>query len=368
MERLKSILDNDPKLKILGRAKLKQVLKAQGISANIVDKYYDSRELNQIFSRSKKPGLELKINSPLNCFQIDIVLMSPYKSANNGVDKFLLLVDILSRKAFAYILKSGKADDVLVAYKQFMDDVGQANVISVAGDAFFGNDAFVRFNEERDINVFHDVAAEDHMSKYGNKLGIIDRLVRTLKAYLKKFMLEARSARWTKMLQDVIELYNDSPHSSLQGKTPNEAYKDIPFLTGIYLKQAAHNREVLASVKLTVGDKVRALVGKSIFDKEGASFSKMIYTIDSVEGNRFRLRDEQGKIMKKRYKPAELKEVRDVVDRLDDRVQETVEKHKKIVKVRRATGASYAGAQEALVTASAPRSKRVMKPAKIIDV
>lgn len=368
MENLKALLSSNPTWKILGRQKLKQLVKSKGIAGKTVDEYFDGLELHQIFSRTKRPDKELKINAPPYCYQIDIVLMSSYRSSNNGIDKFLLIVDILSRKAFAYVLKSGKATDVLSAYDDFVKDVGKDRLTSVAGDDFFGNAAFMKRNDELGVDVFHDVAAEDHMTKYGNKLGIIDRLVRTLKAYIKKVMIDSKSARWSRFLPDILDLYNGSPHSSLKGKSPNEAFEDVAFLSQLYLHQKGYNEYVSGTIALKVGDRVRAAVGKKMFEKEGAVFSKMIYTIESKDKNKFRLRDEEGKLVKRKYKPVELKPViGEVTERIDDRELKSVEAHhKKVVKVRKATGKGYLDAETAIAEQNTPRPQRTAYgPAKL---
>lgn len=44
----------------------------------------------------------------------------------------LLIVDIQSRKAWAYIFPKTAGDDILEAYKEFISEVGQIN--SVEGD------------------------------------------------------------------------------------------------------------------------------------------------------------------------------------------------------------------------------------------
>lgn len=95
-----------------------------------------------------------------------------------------------------------------------MKDVN-IEVTSITGDEFFGTKDFVKFDEDDGVTVYHDIAKDDHLSKYGSKLGIIDRLVKTLKGYITKIMLETRSTKWTNLLDDVIELYITTPHTSL---------------------------------------------------------------------------------------------------------------------------------------------------------
>ena len=74
--------------------------------------------------------------------------------------------------------------DVIGAYGLFLDDVGSIN--SVTGDNFFRNRLFETINETNDVKLYTGIAEEDHMTNKGNRLGIIDRLTRTLKNYIQR--------------------------------------------------------------------------------------------------------------------------------------------------------------------------------------
>lgn len=54
--------------------------------------------------------------------QVDAIMIPRYASSNGGSVAFLLLVDILSRKTFAYVLESMAMQEILRAYKQFICD------------------------------------------------------------------------------------------------------------------------------------------------------------------------------------------------------------------------------------------------------
>ena len=59
------LLDATPRLKYLGRAKLKQELKGQGISAAILDDYFKQSDLKQVFAgvNKKAEALQYKITA-----------------------------------------------------------------------------------------------------------------------------------------------------------------------------------------------------------------------------------------------------------------------------------------------------------------
>ena len=69
---------------------------------------------------------------------------------------------------------------VLDAYEKFVNE-RWCEVNSVAGDNFFNNEEFLEFNKEMYIEVYTDVAKEDHIVKgKGDKLGIVDTCIRTI--------------------------------------------------------------------------------------------------------------------------------------------------------------------------------------------
>ena len=211
-----------------------------------------------------------------------------YKSANSGKDRFLLLEDILTRRAWAYVLPSNSIADVLTAYEKFAGEVGK-KLNSVEGDDFFSAKAFLEYNEKLGVTVSTIVAADEHMVKGGgDKLGLIDRLCRTLKDLLGKLVLSKGSTRWTAFLSEAVSLYNETPHSSLHSMSPDQAYGDIDAQIEKMKEDRAHN-DGFAKGKFEVGDRVRIRLPTRTFAKEGAQFSTEIYRIAALVGNRYRV-------------------------------------------------------------------------------
>ena len=94
----------------------------------------------------------------------------------------LLLVDVLSRKAWAYVLTKSRQEkraEVNVAtLREFQNEV--VNINGLEGDNEFSSGPIKKFCEENEIRLDTSQAKEEHISNE-NKLGIIDRLVRTLR-------------------------------------------------------------------------------------------------------------------------------------------------------------------------------------------
>ena len=256
---------------------------------------YKQQEVNQRTQRQKKPVKQLKITGPPGSYQIDLVFLPKYRSSNRGVTTFLLLVEIPSRKAFAYPIKSKKPSDILDAYEKFYED-HDGNLSNVYGDDEFNSRWFRAFNDVLNVNVHTGVAKDDHISKYSDRLGIIDRLVRTLRKLMNKYMLLQNTTQWSKWLPEIISLYNKIPHASLNDRTPDEASADVNGLQKRFMMDVQHNQaeDTENVTPVSVGDTVRILTKKETFAKEGPTFSKALYVVVKKDGYKWRVHPQSG--------------------------------------------------------------------------
>jgi hypothetical protein len=303
-----------PEYRYLSRAKLYKKAREEGISPNEIQRYFDEneeyKEQEEIYKPKKKQFKTLKITAPPNSFQLDIVLLPKnYARGTSKTPKFLIAVDILSRKMFAYPLKSNKVEDVLDKYEHFVQDVGEL-IHSVSGDNFFASKAFMKYNSNLYIKVYTDVAKSDHITQSSNKLGIVDRAVRTIKKIIQKIYLsKSRSFSWKNALRRAVTLYNNTEHSGVKGYTPNEVFDDRDYLEAKYRGEKRYNEKVFDKVlqKIQVGSRVRILNNRKTFQKEGPAYSKKVYIVVSIKGYRFELVNEKdGKPLERLYKPDEL--------------------------------------------------------------
>ena len=244
---MEAIFAEHPDWKILSKHKLLQTLKLHGmkVGKKVVDEYFSTHALHQVYKRPNKPRLLFKINSMPYSYQIDIVVLPQFSVANRGTYRFLLCVEILSKKAFAYVLKSNKMCHVCEAHNLFLIECNSIRTCFVYGDAFFNNTDFIAMNRAKHIKVSTCVAKMEHLTKHGgNKLGVVDRMTRTIKSLIQKHMSTTGDARWPTYLRNMISMYNDTPHATLGGTTPNAAFDDFWRLQGIYRDNKKYNDEL----------------------------------------------------------------------------------------------------------------------------
>ena len=264
-----------------------------------IQDYIKNQEVSQINTTVNKT-YQYKITAPPRTFQIDIF----WWKRGETLIPILLLVDVLSRKAWAYVLtkskKEKRAEVSVKTIQEFKDEVGQIN--GLTGDNEFSSAPIKKFCDDNDIRLDTSVAKEEHISN-GNKLGIIDRLVRTLRELIERYfdITGHRTDNIKDVMKSIIDTYNNNSHRTLDNKTPNQVFKDNDDQMARHLNDTAHNQAIYQSVPFKDGEKVRILEQKEKFDKGKQKFSKDIYTINKKEGYKILVKDE-----KRKLKPSEI--------------------------------------------------------------
>jgi len=272
-------------------------------------KFLKNQEINQINKKPTKHS-NLKITALPRSFQIDIM----FYPIGQGFKNVLLIVDIPSRKAWAYVISTSSGENILVAYKKFISEVGQIN--SVEGDNQFSFKAFQEYNKENNIKIDTSIAKDEHISQ-GNKLGIIDRLVRTLKEMIDRYRISvSKQTSFSTILDKVIITYNSQPHRTIK-TTPNEMYNDINKQIFNFEKDKEYNRNVLDKNNISIGAEARILETKDKLEKGSQKFSLDVYKLVGREGNRFMVENAEGEKLRRRLKPAELQVVKTVDSKID---------------------------------------------------
>jgi hypothetical protein len=144
-------------------------------------------------------------------------------------------MDMFSRRAWTYAMKSKSLSDTTPAIKKFFSDSGlhkfnkKAMVIIMSDHD--SDAAFTRNGRHEDQNfqkilsnnnaVLEPVKLNDH-----HELGIIDVFAKNLKRVLSKKCFENKSTKCIDILPKIIEQCNSTPHTSLDNITPNDAITD----------------------------------------------------------------------------------------------------------------------------------------------
>ena len=283
---------------------LKAKAKFPDLTKKQIKEWVVQQETTQITKKSEFKGY-YKTVAPPHSFQIDIFFMDNYKRYNK-YGAFLMFIDILSRKMFIEPLKSRTLDNVLQGIEKVVRRIGKVN--SIFSDNEFDKKDIKEFFKSKDIKFSSLVAKEEHISK-GNRLGIVDTATRTIKRLIKRYMLEENTPKFIDVLDDLVENYNDTPHSGISNKTPDDVYADEKYQKEYYEKALSHNASLQKKIDLEIGDYVRKSITKTKFEKEKQTFSKEIYVIYDIDGYKYRLMDMNGHLVSGRFKYVELQKI-----------------------------------------------------------
>ena len=101
-----------------------------------------------------------------------------------------------------------------------------------------------------------------------------------MKSRIQKYFVKNKTKRWIDILQNVVDDYNKTPHSA-HGFPPQDVDSEN---REIVYKKLYPNFNLRTVCKLSVGDKVRKILQKDIFEKGyQANWSEEIYIISKVK-------------------------------------------------------------------------------------
>lgn len=265
MEKVKKIWERNG---FPGAARLWEILKKNGLSreykrADIV-KYIGSQKVSQLHSRPVKVKHSyITTTAPGVMFCIDLLDMTAYSHDNGGMKWLLLCIDIFTRAAAIIPVKNKTAPVVAEALEEACIYLGAIPkiILSDQGSEFKG--ATAKFMDKN--NIIHKMAeVGDH-----NRLGLVDRFSGVVKGWIAKFMTYHQSKRYVDDLPDMVKQYNNSPHSSLGGLTPTEAWKYPSAARDYHYEKIVKGLSKHGKSKgaIAVGDWVRIMKLRDVFHK-----------------------------------------------------------------------------------------------------
>ena len=277
----------DPKTGFLSAKKLYENVKSKGITMKQVKDFLNAQLTVQL-TKKQGPLPKIGILAKPGSFQCDLTFYDTIKGSNKGYSCILCIVNNLSRKAYTYPLKNKSADSVLAAFKKFLEVVPKISELTSDNGVEFKNAKFAKLMKEHKIS-----------HRFGQKgshttMSMVESFNRTIRLYLDRYMAAQKTHNWVDALDDITESYNNSEHSAIN-KRPNDMTARDEFMVYVRARIAADDGiKLFESFK--VGQKVRALKTRDTFEKGANKWSNKIYTIDSITGWSFILKDNDGEL------------------------------------------------------------------------
>ena len=125
-----------------------------------------------------------------------------------------------------------------------------------------------------------------------NALGIIDRFARTLKTILSHKFINEQNHIWINDIQEIVNVYNDSPNRALLNLTPNEASmnENNDFIYSLNLVKSKENKTIS---DLSNGDNVRIKISGIFTKGTEPRWSDETYKVKKVQGTTITIDDDR---------------------------------------------------------------------------
>lgn len=250
-----------------------------GISKSMVANYLQNSSVNQLNAPIPRrvQNKPIVISNKALVWQIDLVDMSTYAAANNGMKWIFTAIDLFSKLASAEPMKTKSQPNVLAAYDAIMESIPKSwrpRVVQCDNGSEFQTQFADHLKTKYNQKVIHSQAYNP------TSQGCVERFNKTLKTSIFKSFTKYNSQRWVDQLKLIITGYNTSPQSTT---------KQVPLdvMKGKVDRAEVHDRIKTAAAKRTqdvtsdhsefkLGDSVRVLLNSDARARKDLKFAKRI--------------------------------------------------------------------------------------------
>ena len=202
-----------------------------------------------------------------NIWGVDLADIQSLSRKNKGIKYLLCAIDLYSKYAFVIPLKDKKGISIVNAFNKIIKQSNRKpNKIWVDQGGEFYNNVFEKWLSDNDINMY---------STYNEGKSVVaERFIRTLKNKLYKHMTATGKSVYSDVLDDVVNKYNNTKHSTIKMKPIDVGDNN----KRVYIDE--HNEK---DSRFKVGDRVRISKFKNIFAKGHApNWSTEIFIVDKI--------------------------------------------------------------------------------------
>lgn len=208
-------------------------------------------------------------------WQADLVDVQKLKYQNKHYNYVLTVIDVFSKYAWALPIKFKKANDTYEAFKTIIENSKRIpkKLHIDGGNEFKGR--CKTYLEELKIELY---IVESKM-----KASVVERFNRTLKEKMWRMFTFNNNKKYFDALPLLLDSYNKSYHRSIKNKPYKISKKneDITFYNLYGFKKEQGGPNELIQFKFSLGDYVRVVITKNLFEKGYTSnWSDDLFIID----------------------------------------------------------------------------------------
>ena len=201
-----------------------------------------------------------------NIWGVDLADMQSLSRKNKGIKYLLCAIDLYSKYAFVIPLKDEKGISIVNAFNKIIKQSNRKpNKIWVVQGGEFYNNVFEKWLSYNDINMYS--------THNEGKSVVAERFIRTLKNKLYKHMTATGKNVYYDVLDDVVNKYNNTKHSTIKMKPI-----DVKNNKRVYIDEHSEKDS-----KFKVCHRVRISRYKNIFAKGYApNWSSEIFIVNKI--------------------------------------------------------------------------------------
>ena len=225
--------------------------------------------------KKKFPRRKIIARFPFDIWMGDLIEYPQYKFNNLQYVYILILIDCFSKKVYCAPMKDKSMVSSVKAFESIFVKLDEfpTHLVTDGGLEFFNS-------EVRKLFINYGINHYKIPTKTDWKASMVERVNRTIKSRLQKYFYKNKTKNWINIIDQVVDNYNNTPHSAI-GVAPNEVSESNR--KQVY-KRLYPNLGLRTVCKLKVGDKVRKLIKKDIYEKGYTkNWSEELYIIVKVK-------------------------------------------------------------------------------------
>ena len=194
--------------------KAARLLKGETITKEELSKYKQHR-----LSKKKYRRLAINVYDKNVQWEIDLAENKDLSRYNNQFRYWLVCIDVYSRYVWVELLKKKSSKNTANKFENILKKSKATPQKIQCDEGTEFQDIKNRLSKKYGFDVFHTYNREIKASH-------VERVIGTLKTMVRRVLTMTDSFDYYTYFPIIIKRYNDSPHSSLNGFSPNEIYHD----------------------------------------------------------------------------------------------------------------------------------------------
>jgi hypothetical protein len=206
--------------------------------------------------------------------QADLMDVRSHREANNGITFILTVVDVFSKKAWAYPLRSKSGLHVSEALDKLLTEQSFAKLQTDKGTEFY-NEQVRRVLRREGVELF---SSENETIK----ASLVERFNRTLRGKIHRHLTATNGRAFVENIEDMVRSYNFTRHTST-GLAPVEVGNDNQEEVWYRLYERQDWSKLKKKPKLSVGNHVRISSARMAFERGYTpNWSREIFVVTEV--------------------------------------------------------------------------------------